>query len=102
MTPGGRLQLLLPAGMKNDETAIWKSKLRIEDGTGTDLTALFTSLRPWLGAGGGSSAEEGTILIPHAPPGRLKISLGGEGTGMEPKQAEVSVEEGGEAVADLR
>ncbi|MCI0410226.1 MAG: carboxypeptidase-like regulatory domain-containing protein, partial [Acidobacteria bacterium] len=102
MTHGGRLQLLLPAGMKNDEPVIWNSRLRIEDGAGTELTTLFTSLRPWLGAGGGSSGEEGTVLIPHAPPGRLKISLGDEGTGIDSKQAEVSVEEGGEAVADLR
>jgi hypothetical protein len=102
MTAGGRLQLLLPAGMKTDDAAIWHSKFHIEDGTGTDLTAMFTSLRPWLGAGSGSSGEEGTLMIPHAPLGRLKISLGGEGTGLEPKQAEVDVQEGGDAVADLR
>ncbi|HEV8375509.1 MAG TPA: hypothetical protein VGR38_04660 [Candidatus Polarisedimenticolia bacterium] len=97
---GGTLRIRLPASMKRDQEGVRATKLRIEDSNGVELTEWMGSLdadRSWI-----LFSDSGEAIITHAPLGWLKVRIGGEGTGFAQKQAEVELEEAGEAVADLR
>ncbi len=98
LTPGGTLHLLLPPDDRGEAAELVNTRLSVEDANGMNLSSLIAGrevLVPHPTTGGGTE-------IDNVPAGRLKISLGGGDEGQPSKTVEVTVPEGGEAVADLR
>ncbi len=99
VTKGGRLRLLLPDKMSRDVGSTLQDNLHIQDDAGVDLTVISPALRRWLETSNGSSPDG--VVLPNIPPGRLRISLSGNG-GLESKVVEVQGAPDQEAVADFR
>jgi len=98
LSRGGALRILLPEGTAAGEDAASRAGLSIADAQGTDLLRLgMNHDEPWA-----QGQDAGVLLVDHAPPGPLTVSIGGGETGLPRKETTVTVSEGAEAVADLR
>jgi len=100
LAPGGTLRILLPEGVPPKPGALLNARLSIRDGQGKDLRSMLglcTRGDEWF-----EMTADAEIRIPHLPLGPLTVSIGGGDTGLASKQATVTIEAGGETVADLR